>query len=127
MGVATLCAIQKLFEKSFSDTLLKLTTIVNDGFRNRMQADTTYMDFSKAFDADNRGLLLLKLDKMVFKTCILIFDLLTQKYYFNSNELESVEFFHDLGILLDQRLSFRQHISVIVNNANGALGFMKDG
>lgn len=35
------------------------------------------------------------------------------KYHFENNELESVEYVYDLGILLHQRLSFRQQISVL--------------
>lgn len=50
---------------------------------------------------------------------------LSTTYSFGGHKLISVDTFLDLGILLDQRLNFRQHISLTVNKAYGALGFMK--
>ncbi|XP_059223259.1 uncharacterized protein LOC131997028 [Stomoxys calcitrans] len=74
-GIAKLSAIPKLLEKIITDSqshqvssllsryqhgfrksystetnVLELTTIVNEGFRNRLQTDVIYTDFSKAFD-----------------------------------------------------------------------------
>lgn len=43
----------------------------------------------------------------------------------NGSTLEKVNSITDLGILLDRRLDFREHIALTVNKANGVLGFMK--
>lgn len=257
-GIAKLSAIPKLLEKIITDMLshqvssllsccqhgfrksrstitniLELTTVVNEGFRNRMQTDTIYTDFSKAFDKVNHNLLFIKLDAMGFSNTLLSWlkcylggrtqrvkfgNALSRKilvssgvpqgshlgpvlftlfindlpsvilhsnilmyaddvkifrsfnnpteqhflqsdldsfhkwckinlmelnilkckqmsfcrvkyfrtnYFFDVHELEAVVTFLDLGILLDQRLNFRPHISMIINKAYGALGFMK--
>lgn len=257
-GIAKLSAIPKLLEKIMTDNLshliapflsthqhgfrksrstitniLELTTLVNDGFRARMQTDAIYTDFSKAFDKVNHDLLLMKLNSMGFSNLLLKwlncylsdrtqrvkfrntisreievlsgvpqgshlgpvlfilfindlptvvqhsnvlmyaddvkifrsfrdpneYDLLQTDldnfstwckvnlmelnilkckqmsffrsgrmqipYFLNEVQLESVESFLDLGILLDRRLNFRLHISMTINKAYGALGFMK--
>ena len=46
-------------------------------------------------------------------------------YSIDGVKLQSVKSFLDLGILLDQSLTFRPHISMTVNKAYGVLGFMK--
>lgn len=46
-------------------------------------------------------------------------------YYLNETTLEKVDNINDLGILLDHRLNFREHIALTVNKANSVLGFMK--
>lgn len=257
-GIAKLSAIPKLLEKMITDTLkhevssllspcqhgfrksrstitniLELTTIVNEGIRNRKQTDVIYTDFSKAFDKVNHKLLLIKLNYMGFSNSLLLWlscylerriqrvkfrdavsrdievfsgvpqgshlgpvlftlfindlpsviqhsnilmyaddvkifryimhdddevvlqsDLDSFSHWCNINlmelnikkckhmsfyrlnqfhstyslngvELESVKSFLDLGILLDQSLTFRPHISMSVNKAYGVLGFMK--
>lgn len=257
-GIAKLSAIPKLLEKIITDSLshqvssilsphqhgfrkfcstitnvLELTTNINEGFRDRMQTDVIYTDFSKAFDKVNHELLLYKLNSMGFSNSLVIWlkcyltkrsqrvkfknaisknievfsgvpqgshlgpvlftlfinDLpsviqhskvlmyaddvkiflslqnniqhfllqsdinnfckwcnvnlmelnikkckhmafyrrnnLHSTYFVHDAELDSVEFFLDLGILLDHRLNFRPHISMAINKAYGVLGFMK--
>lgn len=46
-------------------------------------------------------------------------------YILRGSEIKPVVFFQDLGIILDQRLNFRQHISMMANKANRALFFIK--
>lgn len=46
-------------------------------------------------------------------------------YYLNDCMVEYVDSIHDLGILLDHRLDFRKHISLITNKAYRSLGFIK--
>lgn len=46
-------------------------------------------------------------------------------YYVNGSILEKVYNITDLGILLDHKIDFRDHIALTVNKANGVLGFMK--
>lgn len=257
-GIAKLSAIPKLLEKIITGMLthqvssllspfqhgfrksrstitnvLELTTCVNDGFKDRLQTDVVYTDFSKAFDKVNHELLLIKLNSMGFSNSLLswlrsyltnrvqrvlfknsvsknidvisgvpqgshlgpvLFTLfindvpsiiqhskvlmyaddlkiflsfkhvnehsllqsdinnfsrwciinlmelntkkckvmsffrmnhLKTKYLINNDELDSVESITDLGILLDNRLNFRSHISMTINKAYGVLGFMK--
>ncbi|XP_075158158.1 uncharacterized protein LOC142231436 [Haematobia irritans] len=50
---------------------------------------------------------------------------LNTNYFFGSNELEAVDSYKDLGLLMDQRLNFRKHILMVVSKAYTALGFMK--
>ena len=96
-GIAKLSAIPKLLEKLITDlvshqvssllspfqhgfrksrstitNVLELTTIINDGFRDRMQTDVIYTDFSKAFDKVNHELLLFKLNSMGFSNSLII-------------------------------------------------------
>lgn len=47
------------------------------------------------------------------------------QYYLNCCELELVDNFLDLGILLDTKLNFIAHINMIANKARGVLGFVK--
>ena len=47
------------------------------------------------------------------------------RYKINEYELESVDEFLDLGVLLDCKLSFNSHVIQIVNKAKGVLGFLK--
>ncbi|XP_075170246.1 uncharacterized protein LOC142242562 [Haematobia irritans] len=90
-GIAKLSAIPKLMENIISDILvhqvssflspkqhgfrkfcstitnvLELTTMINESFRDRLQTDVVYTDFSKAFDKINLTLLLYKLHRMGF-------------------------------------------------------------
>ncbi|XP_075167479.1 uncharacterized protein LOC142239572 [Haematobia irritans] len=46
-------------------------------------------------------------------------------YFLYSRELDRVETFLDLGILLDNRLNFKQHLTMMINKAYSSLGFMK--
>ncbi|XP_075162973.1 uncharacterized protein LOC142235596 [Haematobia irritans] len=46
-------------------------------------------------------------------------------YSIRTNELEAVDSFKDLGLLMDQRLNFRQHVSMAISKAFVTLGFMK--
>ncbi|XP_075163191.1 uncharacterized protein LOC142235818 [Haematobia irritans] len=46
-------------------------------------------------------------------------------YSIGTNELEAVDSFKDLGLLMDQRLNFRQHVSMAISKAFVTLGFMK--
>lgn len=46
-------------------------------------------------------------------------------YTIGSSELEEVNSFVDLGVLLDQKLRFNLHIESIVNKAHSMLGFIK--
>ena len=46
-------------------------------------------------------------------------------YHFNDKILEKVLNITDLRILLDYKLTFSEHISMMVNKANGALGYIK--
>lgn len=47
------------------------------------------------------------------------------KYVLGGCELEKLDVFSDLGILLDSKLNFIKHISLTVNKARGVLGFIK--
>lgn len=47
------------------------------------------------------------------------------QYSFDSYIIESVELFADLGILLDSKLSFVQHITMTINKARSILAFIK--
>lgn len=257
-GIAKLNAIPKLLEKILTDilshqtssllstrqhgfcklrstttNLLEFTTLINNGFVNKLQTDVIYTDFSKAFDKVNHVILLQKLSLMGFSIPALkwlssylsnrtqqvkfreavsnvikvtsgvpqgshlgpvlftlfindlpnvilhskvlmyaddvkIFkslensndirllqedlDMLSQwcrihlmelnikkckhmsfyrnnkinsNYNINSTTLEEVNTIVDLGILLDHRLNFCDHIALTVNKAFGVLGFMK--
>ena len=46
-------------------------------------------------------------------------------YTINGIKLELVQTFNDLGVLLDMKLNFRDHISKTVNKASGMMGFIK--
>lgn len=46
-------------------------------------------------------------------------------YVFELHQLEMVDKFLDLGILLDSKLNFISHITMTANKARGVLGFMK--
>lgn len=46
-------------------------------------------------------------------------------YSLGNHQLERVLSMNDLGVLLDPKLSFNQHVSLIVNKARGILGFIK--
>ncbi|XP_075167903.1 uncharacterized protein LOC142240069 [Haematobia irritans] len=257
-GISNLSAIPKLMEKILTNSithqissllstsqhgfrrkrstitnLLEFTCLVNDAFRNRLQTDTIYTDFSKAFDKVNHALLLRKLDMIGFSNSLLkwfqsyligrtqcvkfgnatsryvsvtsgvpqgshlgpvlfclfindlpsiikysnilmfaddvklfrsfndpvdqyylqidldnfsnwcelnLMELNTSKcklmrfsrgtvydssYIIGSTRLEAVDSFKDLGLLMDQRLNFRQHISMAISKAYVTLGFMK--
>ena len=90
-GIAKLSAIPKLLEKIITEqithfvastvspkqhgflkgcstvtNLLEFASTTIDGFSNRLQTDTIFTDFSKAFDRVDHKLLLLKLDKIGF-------------------------------------------------------------
>lgn len=47
------------------------------------------------------------------------------KYFLGGFELDNVHTFTDLGILLDPKLNFIQHITLTVNKARSLLGFIK--
>ena len=51
--------------------------------------------------------------------------MLTFDYHINSDILNRVTTTNDLGIIMDSKLSFKQHIDKIVNNGKRMLGFMK--
>jgi len=90
-GISKLSAIPKLFEnvitphlqhlcrsiispcqhgfmkrRSTSTNLFELTSFVIPGFKNNLQTDIIYTDFSKAFDSVNHYLLIRKLDLIGF-------------------------------------------------------------
>lgn len=46
-------------------------------------------------------------------------------YFLDGNILEKIDSFSDLGIVLDSKLNFIQHISFTVNKARSVLGFIK--
>ena len=50
---------------------------------------------------------------------------LDTSYHFNDKILEKVLNITDLGILLDHKLTFSEHILMMVNKANGVLGFIQ--
>lgn len=47
------------------------------------------------------------------------------KYFLGTHELDNVVTFTDLGILMDPKLNFIQHITLTVNKARSLLGFIK--
>ena len=51
--------------------------------------------------------------------------MLTFDYHIKSDILNRVTTTNDLGIIMDSKLSFKQHIDKIVNNGKRMLGFMK--
>ena len=46
-------------------------------------------------------------------------------YLLVGHQLEIVDFFIDLGILLDTKLNFNDHITLTVNKVRGTLGIIK--
>jgi len=52
--------------RSTTTNLLELTVFVIQGFKNNLQTDVIYTDFSKAFDSVNHYLLIRKLDLLGF-------------------------------------------------------------
>ena len=50
---------------------------------------------------------------------------LDTSYHFNDKSLEKVLNITDLGILLDHKLTFSEHISMMVNKANCVSGYIK--
>lgn len=95
-GISKLSAIPKLFEnvitphlqhlcrsiispcqhgfmkrRSTTTNLLELTSFVIQGFKNNLQTDVIYTDFSKAFDSVNHYLLIKKLDLIGFPVDLL--------------------------------------------------------
>jgi len=90
-GISKMSAIPKLFEniitphlhhlcrsiispcqhgfmkrRSTTTNLLELTSFVIQGFKNNLQTDVIYTDFSKAFDSVNHYLLVRQLDLLGF-------------------------------------------------------------
>ena len=49
----------------------------------------------------------------------------SHNYFLGQQPLNRVEWFNDLGILLDVKLSFNQHIEVMISKAKSMLGFVK--
>ena len=47
--------------------LVEYQSFLNDALSNRIQVDTIYTDFAKAFDRVNHRLLIIKLQKLGFK------------------------------------------------------------
>lgn len=72
----------------------------------------------------NKNLLELNIKKCKHMTFFRSLKLDTS-YNFNGATLEKVTSIIDLGILLDHQLKFCDHISMMVNKANGVLGFIK--
>ena len=50
---------------------------------------------------------------------------LDTSYHFKDKILKKVLNITDLGILLDHKFTFSEHISKMVNKANGVVGFIK--
>lgn len=48
-----------------------------------------------------------------------------ERYFFESHQLDSVDNFLDLGILLDLKLNFIEHITMTANKGRAILGFVK--
>ena len=54
-------------KRSTLSNLLEYTSFINEAFSNRLQVDSVYTDFAKAFDRVNHNLLIMKLDKLGFR------------------------------------------------------------
>lgn len=50
---------------------------------------------------------------------------MSANYVLGGHQLEMVDTFLDLGVLLDSKLNFISHITITVNKAKGVLGFIK--
>ena len=61
------------------------------------------------------------------RKCVVFFrrDVITPTYVINYCHLETVTTFLDLGELVDMKLSFIDHISVMIGKARAVLGFVK--
>lgn len=92
-----------------------------DKFSNHINLQ---QDLDSFYDWCNLNLMDLNLKKckhMRFsrKYCI------SDNYYLGGNQLELVNSFNDLGVLLDPKLNFIQHITQTANKARGVLSFIK--
>jgi len=54
--------VDQSYHRANTTNLLELTSFVIQGFKNNLQTDVIYTDFSKAFDSVNHYLLIRKLD-----------------------------------------------------------------
>lgn len=50
---------------------------------------------------------------------------LTSTYYYKGHQFERVNYFNDLGVIIDNKLNFKLHIDSIICKANTVLGFIR--
>ncbi|XP_055522955.1 uncharacterized protein LOC129717137 [Wyeomyia smithii] len=140
-GISALCATSKLFEivdmepiyshcqnviaeeqhgflpkRSCATNLICFTGYVIDGFVERAQTDAIYTDLSAAFDKINHRIAIAKLDR---KNNPLHFE-----YNLTGVQLQRVDHVKDLGIILDTKITFKQHVSFIIAKASRQLGLI---
>ena len=93
-------------------------------FKDPSQCSLLQVDLNNFLNWCNINLMDLNLNKCKYMSFYRRSPVLCS-YTFNNHQLEKVESFLDLGVLLDNKLSFNSHISQTVNKAKGVLGFIK--
>lgn len=109
------------FSKSlmYADDVKILFSFNNRCTQSLLQADIN--NFTTWCDINLMDLNINKCKYMVFTRSIPI----DGRYIMNDLHLEMVTTFNDLGVILDKKLDFRNHVSKTTNKAFGVLGFIK--
>ena len=88
------------------------------------QADLLQNDLNNLFQWCELNCMDLNLNKCKHM-CFSRSSTLTRQYNINGTVLSTVDSFVDLGILMDPKLNFNNHVISMVNKAHGVLGFIK--
>ncbi|XP_062714186.1 uncharacterized protein LOC134290967 [Aedes albopictus] len=141
-------------KRSTISNLMAFTSTATNTIEKRHQVDTIYVDFSKAFDKVPHDLAVAKLSRLGLPSWIVTWiDSLTSwcrmngmqtnpskckvitytrkhepirfEYSMDSAMLQRVYSIKDLGITLDSKLKFNEHIYKTIAKANSMLGFLR--
>ncbi|HBK83120.1 MAG TPA: hypothetical protein DDZ41_05910 [Flavobacterium sp.] len=103
----------------YADDLKIMKKIENIQHCQELQSD---LDLLYNWSCYNK--LLLNIDKCKFMTFSMRKIIIEHQYNIGCQVLDRVKIFKDLGVLFDDKMTFRSHINIIVAKANSILGFI---
>ena len=122
-----------LFINDLIDSLSSSTLLFADDMKLYRQINSSQdliilqIDLNTIFNWCLRNNMYLNIAKCYFMRFSRLIKPVPAQYHINNTDLSQVSVIKDLGVYLDNKLTFTEHCNIVIDRANRMLGFIKRG